>query len=122
MMKDPGIRAKIIGIFALIFTVAIFFNFYLSVKEQNEQALQMAVRQSDQLAMSLQKVKDMRNANIDLFSGGHEGVDEMTVGKDLANEFDFEFKVSVYEPLNPEHRANDTERALLDELQENDLT
>ncbi len=121
MLKDPGIRTKIIGIFALIFTVAIFFNFYLSIQEQNKQALQMAVRQSEQLAMSLQKVKDMRNANIDLFSGGHEGVDEMTVGKDLAREFDFEFKVPTYEPLNPEQRADATERDLLDKLQQHNL-
>lgn len=122
MRLDPGIRAKILGIFATIFTIAIFFNFYLSVKNQNKSTLKMAVDQSEQLAMSLQKVRDMREDNIELFGGGHDGVDERRVGEDLSTEFDFEFRVPVYTPVDPKDQADGLEKSLLDELESKNLT
>lgn len=81
----------------------------------------MAVDQSEQLAMSLQKVRDMREDNIDLFGGGHDGVDERRVGEDLANEFDFNFRVPVYNPIDPKDQADALEKTLLDELDRQNL-
>lgn len=116
IIESLNLRAKILILFIVIFIVGLAANFAISKMEQNAEALEISVEKSAELTLMLEKFNEMRNNAGDLFAAGHDGIDELKAGKELAAESSYDFRVPTYNPFNPENAPNEFEISMLDHL------
>ncbi len=116
IFNNLNLRTKILVLFIIIFSTGLVANFFIAKSEQNAEALKISVEKSSELTLMLEKFNEMRNTSGDQFAAGHDGIDELRAGKELAAESSYDFRVPTYVPFNPENAANEFEVQMLDYL------
>jgi len=121
MFRKLTVPAKIIGIFAVIFIIGGMVYFFVSTQENNKKSIKVVVSKFEKLTLALEDFARMRNEHAAMFSGGHSGIDEQKIGSDLAMKSSFQFRVPVFNPLNPENQADGIESRMLETIREKNL-